>query len=171
VVETSLVLVNDMAGMSFQKGAETGQGDGARAAALVGGEAATRPPAVRSATSRLQRVRAFMRVTQRATGSTCGGRVWTACAVRLTPHGSRREPVTLLFDAGGPGPLTEDRQKPLGLQSADCELGRYVRLDGKHGTCNTVPSGAARPGSEPRGGGLEPTSNLSCLRDGETRAD
>ncbi len=91
--------------------ADIGIGDGARAATLMGGEAAPRLPVVRSAPGGLQRVRAFMRVTQRATGSTCGRSVWTVGAVRLTPHGSRREPVTLLFDAGGPGPLTEDRQK------------------------------------------------------------
>jgi len=34
----------------------------------------------------------------------------------------------LRFNSGGPGPLTEDRQKP------------RCRLDGMHGTRNTVPS-------------------------------
>jgi DNA-binding Xre family transcriptional regulator len=140
--------------MSFRTEADTGIGDGARAATLMGGKAATRP--VRSAIGRLQRVRAFMRVTRRAIGSTCGRREWTGGAVWLNPYGSRREPVTLLFDAGGPGPLTEDRQKPRRL------------LDGMHGTRNTVPSRAARPSGEPRGGGLEP--NLAIAADPLARA-
>jgi hypothetical protein len=111
VVETSLVLVLPLPGMSFRTGPGTGIEDSARVPMLMGGEAATRPLAVRSAKGRLQRVRAFMRVTRSATGSTCGRRAWTGGAVWLTPHGSRREPVTRLFDAGGPDPLTEDRQK------------------------------------------------------------
>jgi hypothetical protein len=111
VVETSLVLVLPLPGMSFRTEAGTGIRDGARAATLMGGKAATRPLAVRSATGRLQRVRAFMRVTRRAARSTCGRNVSTSGVVWLTPYGSRREPVTPLSDAGGPGPLTEDRQK------------------------------------------------------------
>jgi hypothetical protein len=112
VVETSLQSLVPSTCMASATETDTGIGDGGRAATLLGGEAATRPPAVRSAVGRLQRVRAFMRVTRRATGPTYGRWVWTGGAVWLTPHGSRREPVTLLFDAGGPGPLTEDRQKP-----------------------------------------------------------
>jgi hypothetical protein len=100
-----------MGGVRFRTGADAGIGDRPRAATLMGGKATTRSLAMRSAVGRLQRVRAFMRVTQRANWSTCGRRAWTGGAVRLTPHGSRREPVTWLFDAGGPGPLTEDRQK------------------------------------------------------------
>ena len=119
---------DDVADMSFGTGLTQGIGVSARAATLMGGKAATRPLAVRSAIARLQRVRAFMRVTQRATGSMCGRRAWTGGAVWLTPHGSRHEPVTLLFDAGGPGPLTEDRQKP------------RRRMDGMHETRNTVHS-------------------------------
>jgi hypothetical protein len=98
--------------MSFRTEADAWIGDGARAATLIGGKAATRPPAVRYATGRLQRVRAFMCATRRATGSACGRSVWTGGAGRLTPHGSRSAPVTLWSDAGGPDPLTEDRQKP-----------------------------------------------------------
>jgi hypothetical protein len=111
VVETSLEPVVPSTGMASPTETDTGIEDGARAATLMRGEAATQPLAVRSAVGRLQRVRAFMRVTRRATGPTCGRWVRTGGAVWLTPHGSRREPVTLLFDAGGPGPLTEDRQK------------------------------------------------------------
>jgi len=65
-------------------GADTWIGDRAPAAALVGGKAATRRLTVRSATGRLQRVRAAMRVTRRATGSTYGRRVGTGGAMWLT---------------------------------------------------------------------------------------
>ncbi len=97
--------------MSFRPEADTGIGDGARAATLMGGEAATPPLAMGSALVGLQRVRAFMRATRRAAGSTIGRSLLTGGTVWLTPHGSRREPATPLSDAGGPGPLTEDRQK------------------------------------------------------------
>ena len=100
-----------MAGMSFRTRPTLGS-ESAGAATLMGGIAALRPPAVRPATGRLQRVRAFMRVTRRADGPTCGRSVGTGGAVWLTPHDSRSEPVTLWSDAGGPGSLTEDRQKP-----------------------------------------------------------
>jgi hypothetical protein len=112
VVETSLVVVVSSAGMTSTTGTDTRIGDGARAVTLIGGEDATRPSAVRSAIGRLQRVRAFMRVTRRATRSTCGRSVWMGGSAWLTPHGSRRESVTLRSDTGGPDPLTEDRQEP-----------------------------------------------------------
>lgn len=112
VVETSLALVMPLPGMRIRTVPGTGIGDSARAAMLIGGEAATRPLAMRSAAGRPQRVRAFMRVALRVARSTTGRSVWTGGAVWLTPHGSRREPVTLLFNAGGPSLLTEDRQKP-----------------------------------------------------------
>ncbi len=110
MVETSLKPVVSLSAMS-PRSLDDEIGDSERAATLTGGKVATRPLAVRSAAGRLQRVRAFMRVTQRATGPICGRRALTGGAARLTPHSSRRKPVTLLFDAGGPGPLTEDRQK------------------------------------------------------------
>jgi hypothetical protein len=129
--------------MASATATDTGIGDGARVATLMGGEAATRPLAVRSAGGRLQRVRAFMRVTRRATGPTYGRWVWTGRAMWLTPHGSRREPVTLLFDAGGPGLLTEDRQKPRS-RSTRLVSGAFCRSEGMHGTRNTVPSIASQ---------------------------
>jgi hypothetical protein len=112
VVETSLQSLVPSTGMASATETDTGIGYGTRAATLMGGQAATRPLGIRSAVGRLQRVRACMRVTRRATGPTYGRWVWMGGAMWLTTHGSRREPVTLLFDAGGPGPLTEDRQKP-----------------------------------------------------------
>jgi hypothetical protein len=112
VVETSPPVLVSSTGMTLPTGTDIGIANGARAATLTGGEAATRPPAVRSAIGWLQRVRALMRVTRRASGSTCGRSVWTGEAEWLTPNGSRRERVMPLCGAGGPGPLTEDRQKP-----------------------------------------------------------
>jgi hypothetical protein len=139
VVETSLQSLVPSTDMASATATDTGIGDGARVATLMGGEAATRPLAVRSAGGRLQRVRAFMRVTRRATGPTYGRWVWTGGAMWLTPHGSRREPVTLLFDAGGPGLLTEDRQKPRSRFDR-LASGASCRSGGMHGTRNTVHS-------------------------------
>ena len=139
----SLRSLVSLSAMSPRSAANTGIGAGARAATLMGGKAATRPLAMRSAIGRLQRERAFMRVPRRATGSTCGRRVWTGGAVRLIPHGSRRESVTLLFDGGGPGPLTEDCQKPSRRWREAHILRRPPRSHGMHGTRNTVPSIAA----------------------------
>jgi hypothetical protein len=57
---------------------------------------------------------------------------------KRAPHGGRRSPEAWLqLDSGGPSPLTEDRQKP------------RRRLEGMHGTRNTVPSRAPRPSREP----------------------
>jgi hypothetical protein len=116
--------------MTFTAGTDSGIGDGARAATPTGGEAATRLPVGRYATGGRQRVRAFMRVTRSAMGSTCCRSVEAGGSARLTPHGGRRRPVGLWSDAGGPGPLTEDRQKPhcrhCGTEGLD-----YSRLDRK----------------------------------------
>jgi len=125
-------------GMTLTAGIDAGMGEGARAASPTGRAAATRWLAVRYATSSPQRVRAFMRVSRSAKASTCCGRAEAAVSARRARHGGRRERAALWFDAGGPGPLTEDRQKP------------RSRLDGRRGTRNTVPSRAPRPHSEPR---------------------
>jgi hypothetical protein len=131
VVEASLQRLVSSTDMGFSSGTDTWIGDGALTATPTGGEA-TRPPVERYVTGRLLRVRAFMRVTRRAKGSTCCQSVGSGRSPRLTRHGGRRESVALWSEAGGPSPLTEDRQKP-----------RCLR-DGMHGTRNTVPSRAQR---------------------------
>jgi hypothetical protein len=133
VVETSLQRLVSSTDMGFSVGTDTWIGDGALAATPTGGEA-TRPPVERNVAGRLLRVRAFMRVTQRAQGSTCCQSVGSGGSPRLTRHGGRRESVALWSGAGGPSPLTEDRQKPRGT------------VDGMHGTRNTVPSRASNQG-------------------------
>src|SRR5712692_6629876 len=110
-VETSPLSLVSSTDMTLTAGTDRGIGDGARAATPTGGKGATRPPVVRYATGRLHRVRACMRVTRRAKGSTCYGSVEAGGSAWPTPHGGRREPVGPCSDAGGPGPLTEDRQK------------------------------------------------------------
>jgi hypothetical protein len=111
VVETSLQSLVPSTGMASATETDSGIGDGALAATLMGGEAATRPLAARSAVGRLQRVRAFMRVTRSAKRSTCCGSVEAGGSGWLTTPGGRRELVAPWPDAGGPGLLTEDRQK------------------------------------------------------------
>jgi hypothetical protein len=111
VVEASSTLVVSSTGMRFTSGTDTWIGGGARAATWTGGEAATRPLAVRYATVHLQRVRAFMRVTRSAKGSACCPGTGAGGSASLTQPGRRCEPVAQLSDAGGPSPLTEDRQK------------------------------------------------------------
>lgn len=126
VVETSLQRLVSSTDMRFSSGIDTWIGDGGLAALPTGAEA-RRPPVERYVTGRLLRARAFMRVTRRAKGSTCCRSVGSGGWPRLSRHGRRRESVALWSEAGGPNPLTEDRQKPPG------------RL---HGTRNTVPSRA-----------------------------
>lgn len=92
--------------------AETGIGDGPLAATPACREAATQPPIGRYVAGQLLRVRAFMRVTRRAKRSACSRSVGAGGSSRLTRHGGSWEPVALLSGAGGPSPLTEDRQKP-----------------------------------------------------------
>ena len=98
--------------MKSTAGIDVGIGGGALAAAATSRAAATRRLAVRYATGSPQRVRAFMRVTRNAKASARCGRAEKAGAARRAPHGDRRKPAALWFDAGGPSPLTEDRQKP-----------------------------------------------------------
>jgi hypothetical protein len=133
VVETSLCSLVPSIGMASTMETDTGIGDGTRAVSPAGGNAARGTPAVRCATGFLQRVRAFMRVTRSANGSLDCRRVKAGCSPWRTPHQGRRGSVRLSSDAGGPGPLTEDRQKPRRL------------LIGMHETRNTVPSIAANP--------------------------
>lgn len=111
VVETSLRSLVPSIGMASTMGTETGIGDGTRAVSPAGEDAATRTPAVRCAAGCLQRVRAFMRVTRSANGLLDCRRVKAGCSAWRTPHRGRRGSVRLSSDAGGPGPLTEDRQK------------------------------------------------------------
>src|SRR5712692_5956879 len=108
--------------MTFTVGTDNGIGDGARAATPTGREATTPPPFLRYATGSTQRVRAFMRVTRRAKGSTCCRSVQVGGSAWPIPDGGRREPAMLWSDVGGPSLLTEDRQKP-------CHA-----VEGMHGT-------------------------------------
>jgi len=100
-------------------------------------------PVVRYATGSPQRVRAFMRVMRRAKASTCCGRVEAAGAAQRPPHGDRREPAGEWSDAGGPSPLTEDRQKPNRRQCGTQGVGLLRHSEGRRGTRNSVPSRAA----------------------------
>ena len=117
-------------GMTSTAGIGAAIGEGAPAATPTGRAAATRRLGARFAMGSLQRVRAFMRVTRSAKAATCCVRAEKAGSARRAPHGDRREPPGLWSDAGGPSPLTVDRQKP------------RCRLDRMHGTRNTVPSRA-----------------------------
>jgi hypothetical protein len=110
------------------------------------GDASRRALTERTAPRWPERVRALGRASRSAMGSG-----WSRCArasaslARRRPHSGRRLPeARLRLDGGGPKLLKEDRQKP------------RRRLEGMHGTRNTVPSRAARPGAERRGAGLEP---------------
>jgi hypothetical protein len=143
VVEASLALLVSSNDMRFTSGTDTWIGGGGWAATRTGGEAATRPLDLRSATVRLQRVRAFMRVTRRAKGSACCPGAGAGGSASLTPPARRCEPVALLSDAGGPSPLTGDRQKP-GCYQSRLVYGVACQLDGRLGTRNTVPSRARR---------------------------
>ena len=106
VVEASLLRMLSSNRYDDENGIRAGIGEGARAATPTGRGAATRRLTVRSATGGPQRVRAFMRVT----ASTRCGRVEAASSEVRAPHAGQREPAGLRFDAGGPGPLAEDRQ-------------------------------------------------------------
>jgi hypothetical protein len=97
--------------MTATVGTDNRIGGSPQAATSRGGEVATRPPVVRYAAGNLQRVRAFMRVTRSANGSTCCRSVKAGGSASRPPNGGRRERVALWSDAGGPGPLTEDRKK------------------------------------------------------------
>ncbi len=152
-VETSLPSLVSSTGMTSTAGTDTGIGDGARAATPTGGGTGRRRPSVRYGTGTPQRVRAFMRVTRSAKGLTWNQSVEAGGPPWRTPLGGGRAPVWLWSDAGGPGPLTEGRQKKRRPQRGACALGRLPRRDGMHGTRNTVPSiafGEAKPCRSPR---------------------
>jgi hypothetical protein len=103
-------------------------------AAMLACDEASRVPATRMATHEFERVRAFRRATRSAIDSGSSSARWSAVVARLTPHrGGRSLTPRLQFDGRGPSLLTEDRQKP------------RRRLEGMHGTRNTVPSRAVNP--------------------------
>ncbi len=125
--------------MSGCSAANTGIGAGSSPVLRAGGEALPRVAAEQLTTDRPPRVRAPGRATRSANGSRrCQIGITVGSSARQLPHAQRRRSENWLqFAAGGPGPLTEDRQKP----------GRAV--EGVHGTRNTVPSRAERPSGKP----------------------
>ena len=130
--------------MTARSAANTWIGAGALSALYAGGEASTRTPATQLAMDDPQRVRALGRATRSASRSgwcQIEDAAWSA-ARRSQYAGRRRSEKRLQLVGGGPGPLTEDRQKPNGWRCGACELGCQARLDGWHGTRNTVPSRA-----------------------------
>jgi len=90
-----------------------GGGAYASAARQACGEASRRAPAERTTTDGPERVRAFRRATRSAMGSG-----WSRCpksSASLARHashaGTRPRQAWQRLHGGGPGPLTEDRQK------------------------------------------------------------
>ena len=130
--------------MTARLAANTWIGAGASLALRAGGEASTRTPATQLAMDDPQRVRALGRASRSANGSGwCQIEDAGWSSARRSPSAPRcRSEKRLQFVGGGPGPLTEDRQKPSERRCGACELGRQRRLDGWHGTRNTVPSRA-----------------------------
>jgi hypothetical protein len=99
--------------MSLTADTDSGIRAASRAVSLTCSDASPRSPDERSAIAGPQRVRALGRATRSANG--CGG-CQSAGTVGLSARqslnaGRRRSGARLRFDAGGPGPLTEDRQK------------------------------------------------------------
>ncbi len=116
--------------MSPRFAADAGIGADASPALPTRGEHSPRTPVEQLAMDGPQRVRAPGRATRSANTSGCC-QIEETCesSARQAPHARRRRSESRLqFAAGGPGPLTEDRQKP------------RRRLPGMHGTRNTVPS-------------------------------
>ena len=130
--------------MAARSAANTWIGADASPAMPTAGGALPRTPVEQLATDGPQRERALGRATRSANGSgLCQRETTVELSARLSPHARRRwSEHRLQFAAGGPGPLTEDRQKPSRQQCGACELGRQPRLDARHGTRNTVPSRA-----------------------------
>jgi len=130
--------------MSLRSAHKTGIGAGASLAFGEGGEALTRTPATQLAMDGPQRVRALGRATRSAKRS--GWRQIEDAGWSLatrSPYAPRCwSEKRLQLVGSGPSLLTEDRQKPSGRRRVACELGRQPRLDGWHGTRNTVPSRA-----------------------------
>jgi hypothetical protein len=95
---------------------------------------------VRYAKGSRQRVRAFMRVTRSANGSTRCGSVEVAGSAWRTLHGGRRQPAELSSETGGPGPLTEDRQKPGCRQCRGLRVGPLAtRVEGMERVTPCLP--------------------------------
>jgi hypothetical protein len=99
------------------------------------GDALPRTPVEQLASDDPLRVRAAERAARSANGpGCCQCKPRGESSARQSPHARRRRSESRLqFAPGGPGPLTEDRQKP------------QSQLGGMHGTRNTVPSIAFRP--------------------------
>jgi hypothetical protein len=138
--------------MSPRSATNTGSA-GASPALPTGGEGLPQTPAEQSAMHDPQRVRALGRATRSANGSgwcQIEDAAWSS-ARRSQYAGRRRSEKRLQLVGGGPGLLTEDRQKPNAWRCGACELGRQARLDGWHGTRNTVPSRAFNAASYPAG--------------------
>jgi hypothetical protein len=114
--------------MSLRSADNTEIGADASAALPKGGEALPRTPVEQLAIDRPQRVRALGRATRSANGSgCCQSRPTVESSARQSPHARRRPSENRLqFAAGGPDPLTEDRQKPGHPQFGACVLGRLA---------------------------------------------
>ena len=99
--------------MSPRFAADAGIGADASAALPTRGKASPRTPVEQLAMDGPQRVRALGRATRSATGSGCCHSERTCLSsARQSPHARRRRSERRQqFAAGGPGPLTEDRQK------------------------------------------------------------
>jgi hypothetical protein len=124
--------------VTFRRTVNTGIGAGTSPALPTGGECWPQTPAEPLAMDGLERVRALGRAARSANESGCcqsDGPVESSA--RQSPHARRRpSEKRLQFVAGGPSPLTEDRQKTRHL------------AEGMHGTRNTVPSRAPTQASE-----------------------
>jgi hypothetical protein len=103
-----------LSGMSPRFAADAGIGADASPTLPTRGEVLHRTPVEHLATEGRPRVRAPERATRSANSSGCCQSESTGeSSARLLPHARRRRSERRLpFAAGGPGPLTEDRQKP-----------------------------------------------------------
>src|SRR5487761_173642 len=99
--------------MSARSAANAGIGASAPLALPTCGAGLPQTPAEQLTIGGPQRVRAPGRATRSANGSACCQSETTVeSSARQTPHARRRRSENRLqFAAGGPGPLTEDRQK------------------------------------------------------------
>jgi hypothetical protein len=102
-----------LSAMSPRFAADTGIGAASSAALPTGGEGSPEAPANQLAKLGSQRVRAHGRATRSANGSgCCPNELTVGASTSRSPHARRRRSESRLQTAaGGPGPLTEDRQK------------------------------------------------------------
>ena len=107
------VVAGVIGAMSSRFAADAGIGADASPALPTRGEALPRTLLEQLATGGPQRVRAPGRATRSANGSACSQSEPTSESLaRQSPYARRRRSEgRLQFAAGGPGPLTEDRQK------------------------------------------------------------